>query len=62
MTMGKSFDTHGPMGPWIVTTDELPDPQSCRPAHRVNGEVLQDGNTKDIIFDMPPQIETSRRP
>jgi len=58
MMIGKSFDTHGPMGPWIVTTDELPDPQVLGLRTTVNGEVLQDGNTKDMIFDIATQIET----
>ena len=58
MMIGKSFDTHGPMGPWIVTTDELPDPQTLRIRTTVNGQVLQDGSTKDMIFDVAAQIET----
>ncbi len=58
MMIGKSFDTHGPMGPWIVTTDELPDPQALRIRTTVNGELLQDGSTKDMIFDVATQIET----
>jgi 2-keto-4-pentenoate hydratase/2-oxohepta-3-ene-1,7-dioic acid hydratase in catechol pathway len=58
MMIGKSFDTHGPMGPWIVTTDELPDPQALGLRTLVNGEVLQDGNTKDMLFDIATQIET----
>jgi 2-keto-4-pentenoate hydratase/2-oxohepta-3-ene-1,7-dioic acid hydratase in catechol pathway len=58
MMIGKSFDTHGPMGPWIVTADELPDPQVLGLRTLVNGEVLQDGNTKDMIFDVAAQIET----
>jgi 2-keto-4-pentenoate hydratase/2-oxohepta-3-ene-1,7-dioic acid hydratase in catechol pathway len=58
MMIGKSFDTHGPMGPWIVTTDELPDPQTLSLRTTVNGEVLQDGNTKDMLFDIATQIET----
>jgi 2-keto-4-pentenoate hydratase/2-oxohepta-3-ene-1,7-dioic acid hydratase in catechol pathway len=58
MMIGKSFDTHGPMGPWIVTTDELPDPQVLGLRTTVNGEVLQDGSTKDMIFDIATQIET----
>lgn len=58
MMIGKSFDTHGPMGPWVVTTDELPDPQALRLRTLVNGEVLQDGNTKDMIFDIATQIAT----
>jgi len=50
-TLGKSFDTHGPIGPWIVTTDELPDPHQLRLRTLVNGEVRQDTNTKELIFD-----------
>lgn len=50
-TLGKSFDTHGPMGPWIVTSDELPDPHQLRLRTLVNGEVRQDTNTKELIFD-----------
>jgi 2-keto-4-pentenoate hydratase/2-oxohepta-3-ene-1,7-dioic acid hydratase in catechol pathway len=47
---GKSFDTFCPMGPVIVTTDELPDPQSLRVSCRVNGEIRQDASTKDMVF------------
>ena len=50
-TMGKSFDTHGPLGPWIVTEDEIGDPHSLRLRTRVNGEPRQDSNTKNLIFD-----------
>ena len=50
-TMGKSFDTHGPIGPWIVSEDELGDPHSLRLRTLVNGEVRQDSNTKNLIFD-----------
>ncbi|HBZ69718.1 MAG TPA: 5-carboxymethyl-2-hydroxymuconate isomerase [Deltaproteobacteria bacterium] len=50
-TMGKSFDTHGPIGPWIVTEDEVGDPHSLRLRTLVNGEVRQDSNTKNLIFD-----------
>ena len=45
MTMGKSFDTHGPLGPWIVTADELGDPHALRIKTCVNDELRQDGNT-----------------
>lgn len=58
MMIGKSFDTHGPMGPWIVTKDDLPDPQALGIRTTVNGELLQDGNTKEMIFDIATQIET----
>jgi 2-keto-4-pentenoate hydratase/2-oxohepta-3-ene-1,7-dioic acid hydratase in catechol pathway len=50
-TMGKSFDTHGPIGPWIVTSDELPDPHQLRIRTFVNDELRQDSNTKELIFD-----------
>jgi 2-keto-4-pentenoate hydratase/2-oxohepta-3-ene-1,7-dioic acid hydratase in catechol pathway len=49
-TLGKSFDTHGPFGPWIVTADELPDPQDLALTTRVNGEVRQQGTTANMIF------------
>ncbi len=51
MTMGKSFDSHGPMGPWLVTPDELGDPHALGIRTWVNGELRQDGNTKGLIFD-----------
>lgn len=54
---GKSFDTFCPLGPWIVTTDEIPDPNTLHITTRVNGEVLQDSNTADMIFDVPSLIE-----
>ena len=47
---GKSFDGFGPIGPWLVTTDELPDPQSIALELAVNGEVKQRSNTADMIF------------
>jgi 2-keto-4-pentenoate hydratase/2-oxohepta-3-ene-1,7-dioic acid hydratase in catechol pathway len=50
-TMGKSFDTHGPFGPWIVTVDEIPLAQSLSLITRVNDEVRQRGSTADMIFD-----------
>ncbi len=50
-TMGKSFDTHGPIGPWIVTPDELPDPHQLRLRTWVNDELRQESNTKELIFD-----------
>jgi 2-keto-4-pentenoate hydratase/2-oxohepta-3-ene-1,7-dioic acid hydratase in catechol pathway len=57
-TLGKSFDTHGPTGPWIVTPDELTDPQSLRLRTWVNDDVRQDASTKEMIFDCFEQIET----
>lgn len=50
-TLGKSFDTHGPMGPWIVTSDEVGDPHNLDIKTWVNGEIRQDSNTKHLIFD-----------
>jgi len=49
-TKGKSFDTFGPIGPWLVTTDELPDPQKLEMELKVNGQVKQHSNTADMIF------------
>jgi 2-keto-4-pentenoate hydratase/2-oxohepta-3-ene-1,7-dioic acid hydratase in catechol pathway len=57
MTMGKSFDTHCPMGPWIVTQDELPDPHGLELKTWVNGELRQHSNTKHLIFDCDALIE-----
>ena len=54
---GKSFDTFAPMGPWLVTADEIPDPNTLHITTRVNGETLQDSNTGDMIFDVPALIE-----
>lgn len=56
-TMGKSFDTHGPIGPWIVTSDELPDPHQLRLRTWVNGELRQESNTKELIFDCFTLVE-----
>jgi 2-keto-4-pentenoate hydratase/2-oxohepta-3-ene-1,7-dioic acid hydratase in catechol pathway len=55
---GKSLDTFCPLGPWIVHKSALPDPQQVRLVCRVNGEVMQDGNTRDMIFDIPTTIES----
>lgn len=56
-TMGKSFDTHGPIGPWIVTADEIPDPATLDITCSVNGEVRQSSNTEQFIHSVPAQIE-----
>lgn len=50
-TLGKSFDTHGPLGPWIVTADEIGDPHSLAIKTWVNGEQRQSSNTDQLIFD-----------
>ena len=58
--LGKSFDTFCPMGPWIVTPDEL-DAGHTRVRCWVNDELRQDANTADLIFDIPTLIETCSR-
>ena len=55
-TMGKSFDTHGPVGPWIVTADEIDDPQSLDLRCYVNGELRQSSNTSQMIHSLSQQI------
>lgn len=54
---GKSFDTFAPLGPWLVTKDELPDPNALRISTTLNGERVQDSTTADMIFDVPRLIE-----
>lgn len=49
-TKGKSCDGFGPLGPWLATRDEIPDPQALRLRCAVNGETMQDGTTADMIF------------
>jgi 2-keto-4-pentenoate hydratase/2-oxohepta-3-ene-1,7-dioic acid hydratase in catechol pathway len=58
--LGKSFDTFCPMGPWIVTADEL-DGTDTRVRCWVNDELRQDARTTDLIFDLPTLIETCSR-
>lgn len=55
-TMGKSFDTHGPIGPWIVTADEVADPHALDLRCYVNGEKRQDNNTSQMIANIWAQI------
>ncbi|MGW8482393.1 fumarylacetoacetate hydrolase family protein [Microbacterium sp. NPDC055903] len=55
-TLGKSFDTHGPIGPWLTTDDEIADPLALRMTLTVNGEVRQDADTGDMIYDIYEQI------
>ena len=50
-TLGKSFDTHGPMGPWIVTADEITDPHNLQLQTWVDGELRQSSNTQYMIFN-----------
>jgi len=57
MTLGKSFDTFAPMGPWLVTADEIDDPHRLRLSCQVNGETMQDASTAEMIFDCWRLIE-----
>lgn len=56
-TLGKSFDTHAPTGPWLTTADEIANPQSLRIRTWVDGELRQDGNTDDFIYSIGEMIE-----
>jgi 2-keto-4-pentenoate hydratase/2-oxohepta-3-ene-1,7-dioic acid hydratase in catechol pathway len=56
MTMGKSFDTHGPLGPWLVTPEELGDPHELSIRTFVNEELRQDGNTREMIYNCYQQV------
>lgn len=58
--LGKSVDGSGPMGPWIVTADEMPDPHTQHLRLRVNGETMQD-SAMDLIFDIPTIIAALSR-
>ena len=51
-TKGKSFDGLGPIGPWLVTADEIPDAQALEMSLDVNGERMQTGNTANMIFSI----------
>jgi 2-keto-4-pentenoate hydratase/2-oxohepta-3-ene-1,7-dioic acid hydratase in catechol pathway len=54
--LGKSFDTHAPIGPWIVTADELGDPHTMGIRCLVNGELRQNSNTGNLVFNVYDQI------
>lgn len=54
---GKSADTFGPIGPWLVTTSEIHDPHSLQIKCRLNGRTMQDSNTSNLIFGVPELIE-----
>lgn len=56
MTLGKSFDTHGPIGPWLTLPHELADPHALTLRTLVNGEQRQLGNTRNLIFNIWQQI------
>lgn len=59
--LGKSLDGTCPMGPWIVTADDIPNPQALRLQSRVNGVTKQDANTRDMIFDVATIISVLSR-
>ena len=54
---GKSFDTFSPLGPVLVTRDEIPNPNDLKIRTILNGQVMQDWNTNDMIFDVPSLIQ-----
>ncbi len=58
MILGKSFDSHGPQGPWLVTADTVPNPQDLRIQTWVNDDLRQDARTSEMIFSIAQQIET----
>lgn len=55
-TLGKSFDTHGPIGPWITTDDEIADPHALTIELELNGEQRQHASTSEMIYDIYDQI------
>jgi 2-keto-4-pentenoate hydratase/2-oxohepta-3-ene-1,7-dioic acid hydratase in catechol pathway len=56
MTLGKSFDTHGPLGPWLVTPEEVGDPQDLRIRCYVDEDLRQDASTAEMVFDCFQQV------
>jgi acylpyruvate hydrolase len=54
--LGKMFDGFAPLGPWLVTSDEIVDPQRLELKTRVNGEIRQHGNTRDMIWSIPQLV------
>ena len=56
-SLGKSFDTHAPIGPWIVTADELGDPHGLGVRCFVNGDKRQDSSTANLVFNLWQQVE-----
>jgi 2,4-didehydro-3-deoxy-L-rhamnonate hydrolase len=53
ITLGKNFDTFSPIGPCLVTRDEIPAPDNCRMRTLLNGKVMQDGSTSEWLFSLP---------
>lgn len=58
ITLGKNFDTFSPLGPCIVTTDELPEPNNVWLRSILNGKVMQDGSTRDWLFPLPKLLSS----
>ncbi|HWF07578.1 MAG TPA: fumarylacetoacetate hydrolase family protein [Bryobacteraceae bacterium] len=56
-TMGKNFDTFAPMGPWLVSADEIEDPHALGISLTLDGETLQSSNTRELIFRIPETVE-----
>jgi 2-keto-4-pentenoate hydratase/2-oxohepta-3-ene-1,7-dioic acid hydratase in catechol pathway len=61
MLMGKQLPTFAPVGPAILTADEVPDPTALRLMTRVNGELMQDASVADLVVDIPQLIEEMSR-
>jgi 2-keto-4-pentenoate hydratase/2-oxohepta-3-ene-1,7-dioic acid hydratase in catechol pathway len=55
-TRGKSFDTFAPIGPWLTTSDEIPDPQNLKLTTKINGELRQNSSTKNMFIKIPEII------
>lgn len=55
--LGKSFDTHGPMGPWMVTSDEIKNPHNLNIKTWIDDDLRQDSNTSNMIFDCYQMVE-----
>lgn len=56
-TMGKNFDTFAPMGPYLVSADEIADPHNLNITLTLNGETVQSSNTRELIFKIPETVE-----
>ncbi|WP_158969438.1 fumarylacetoacetate hydrolase family protein [Chachezhania sediminis] len=56
VTLGKSFDTHGPTGPWLTFDNEIEDPQNLDLEMRINDEIRQSANTRDMVFSIAEQV------
>jgi len=54
--IGKTFDTFGPMGPYLVSADEIPDPHALDISLSIGGQVLQHSNTRELIFKIPDLV------